>query len=122
MRLLNKNYLIRSKDRFKPFSYSHNAFINKDLITKIQKKTSLRISTLGPEGTSSEHASSYFLKLLNIKDTSNIITRPSFEDACDDVVSGITDMFVVANAYSKIDAFYMNQDLSLVPCNSYKFG
>lgn len=84
-----------------------NGFIRNKLIDLlIQRNFNIEISTLGPTGTSSENAANHFLNLLAIRNK-NIYLRETFEESMQDVYNKKSDLFIVANAYKKIDRFYM---------------
>jgi len=75
----------------------------------------LGIATLGPRGTSSEVAAYRVLGLCGeeIGDGGRVRLCPSFEEAGEAVVEGSETALVVANAYSEINALYMNPALFL---------
>lgn len=70
----------------------------------------LRVATLGPRGTSSELAASYVLGLFGeeMRSGGEVVLYPSFEEAGEAVLQGWETAVVVANAYSEVDALYMN--------------
>ncbi|MBD2806602.1 hypothetical protein ID852_18165 [Xenorhabdus sp. 42] len=70
------------------------------------------IATLGPEGTSSQSAAKYL---------SNLIEKPldihlfdTFELAFEYVKKNESCIFLVANAYQRVDNFYMNENTLLL--------
>ena len=69
------------------------------------------ISTLGPEGTSSQAAALYLSSLLSR--TFDIKLYGSFELAANHTESNNKSILLVANAYRDIDLFYMTPDLQL---------
>lgn len=73
----------------------------------------IRFATLGPPGTSSEYVT---LKLCNSMqaDYKKITLFNTYEDAFNAVKKGISDVVIVANAYSKINNFYMDSDIELL--------
>jgi ABC-type amino acid transport substrate-binding protein len=75
----------------------------------------LRVATLGPEGTSSELAARNLLELFGREAGSGDAVRlyPSYEEAAEAVLAGKETAVVVANAYAKINALYMNPALAL---------
>jgi len=103
-----------------------NGFISKDFIELLVRNSfKLQISTLGPEGTSSEYAADYFMKLLQIDSKEHLYLKPSFEDAMQDVLNLTADVMIVANAYQNIDRFYMKPELKLMSsfmCNTPPYG
>lgn len=103
-----------------------NGFITKDFIDLlVQNNFKLQISTLGPEGTSSEYASNFFLDLLQIDYKSKAYLKPSFEEAVLDVLNLNADIMVVANAYQNIDAIYMEPKMKVMSsfmCNTPPYG
>ena len=80
-------------------------------------RSSSQISTLGPSGTSSEHAARYFLKSFGTKsfgtDNCRILLYPSYRDAARSVSVGESEYLVVANAFHGINDFYMDPVLSV---------
>ena len=75
-------------------------------------RSSSQISTLGPSGTSSEHAARYFLKSFGT-DNCRILLYPSYRDAARSVSVGESEYLVVANAFHGINDFYMDPVLSV---------
>lgn len=72
------------------------------------------VTTLGPSGTSSEVAAHHVLELCGEgRDGGRVRLCPSFEEAGEVVVEGNETALVVANAYSEINALYMNPALFL---------
>jgi len=71
------------------------------------------IATLGPSGTSSEAAAEYLSKKLMNRSVS-VKLFDSFEKSCDYSASRDDCIFLVANAYSSINAFYMNPQVKLI--------
>jgi len=82
--------------------------INKNIIFE-----DLIITTLGPTGTSSEYVAKKILKYFKAKNK-KIILKPSFEEAFENVKNNKAHMSLVANAYSKIDNFYMDKELKIL--------
>lgn len=74
-----------------------------------------RMATLGPEGTSSELAARNLLELFGEGGSSGDAVRlyPSYEQAAEAVLAGREAAVVVANAYTRINALYMNPALTL---------
>jgi prephenate dehydratase len=75
----------------------------------------LRISSLGPAGTSSEQACRVLQGHLLRRghESARIDLCDQYEEAADRLVSGDCELAVVANAYSGIERFYMNPGLRL---------
>jgi len=73
----------------------------------------LRLATLGPEGTSSEQAGKYFLEQVEISDK-ELVLCTQYEQAADHVVAGTADLLLVANAYKGINDFYMSPALYFI--------
>ncbi|WP_139738302.1 prephenate dehydratase domain-containing protein [Actinomyces wuliandei] len=69
--------------------------------------SSIRVSTLGPSGTSSEQAAKHFLEHLGA-DNGQILLHLSYHDAAISVSNGEADYLVVANAFHGINDFYMD--------------
>jgi ABC-type amino acid transport substrate-binding protein len=70
----------------------------------------LWVATLGPRGTSSEIAASHVLALFDEEFGADgeVVLYPSFEEAGEAVLRGRATAVVVANAYSEVNALYMN--------------
>jgi bacilysin biosynthesis protein BacA len=66
----------------------------------------LRLATLGPEGTSSDQAAKYFLDHSEISEKALVLCA-QYEEAAEYVITGKADLLLVANAYKAIDNFYM---------------
>lgn len=79
------------------FYFSH-------LLSKIEQP---KIATLGPEGTSSETAADYLCLSFDIKDR-QICLFSTYEEAFASIVNKENDLFLVANAYDKVNTFYMS--------------
>ncbi len=82
----------------------------------INKKNIIKLVTLGPEGTSSERSAHYLGNLLI--DLKSIISFEihlcdTYEEASELILLDDFDGMVVANAYHKINEFYMNNKLKL---------
>ena len=72
-----------------------------------------QIATLGPSGTSSEASAKYLLS--SLKDQHGKYSLfPSYEDAYESLVSGASNVLLVANAYKGIDKFYMSKDIQFL--------
>jgi bacilysin biosynthesis protein BacA len=72
----------------------------------------LIIATLGPEDTSSDLCCQNFIKAI-LNGNAECILFPSYEAAAYSVESGKTDLLLVANAYHKINKFYISYKLEL---------
>lgn len=70
------------------------------------------IATLGPTATSSEAAAHHLLQSFGVRE-GQVNLQPTYEDALGEVVSDRSDMLLVANAYERIDAIYMANEVRL---------
>lgn len=70
------------------------------------------IATLGPEGSSSQCAAKYLSSLIG--EQLNILLFSTFEQASKHVESNDTCLLLVANAYQRVDNFYMNNQTLLL--------
>ena len=77
-----------------------------------KKQNHLVIATLGPEGTSSELCSSCFCKSV-LRTRAQCKLFLSYEEAAHSVEIGESDLLLVANAYHKINEFYISYSLEL---------
>lgn len=75
----------------------------------------IKIATLGPNGTSSEHAARSLLDYLG-GSANNIILNPSFEQSYQLCLVREDVLLLFANAYAKADVFYMSPDLEFLGC------
>lgn len=73
----------------------------------------LEIATLGPSGTSSEASAEYLLSSLKAEHGKYLLF-PSYEEAYESLVSGVSNVLLVANAYKGIDKFYMSKDIKFL--------
>jgi prephenate dehydratase len=73
----------------------------------------LEIATLGPTGTSSEASAEYLLSSLKAEHGKYSLF-PSYEEAYESLVSGVSNVLLVANAYKGIDKFYMSNDIQFL--------
>ncbi|HVB43985.1 MAG TPA: hypothetical protein VNF47_14955 [Streptosporangiaceae bacterium] len=83
------------------------------------------IATLGPEGTSSENAARYLWNSRGGGGDPVVLLYSTYEDAGDALREGIASHLVAANAYSAINAFYMDPGLSLAAafvCETPPYG
>lgn len=79
------------------------------------------VHTLGPQGTSSEYASQFFNKWMNKNHSQsfhNIHLNASYEEARNQIKDE-QGLLIVANAYPKINNFYMDTSLRLVATYLY---
>jgi bacilysin biosynthesis protein BacA len=102
-----------------PFSNPISDTTSNELIKTIRLLSSfakrnkqITIATLGPEGTSSDLCCSYFTKYI-LKTSVQCKLFESYEDAARTVMSGTSDLLLVANAYNKINEFYISCQLEL---------
>ncbi|OKP01097.1 hypothetical protein [Xenorhabdus eapokensis] len=70
------------------------------------------IATLGPEGTSSQSAAKYLTNLIG--GPLDILLFDTFELASEYVEKNESCIFLVANAYQRVDNFYMNKNTLLL--------
>jgi bacilysin biosynthesis protein BacA len=77
-----------------------------------KRNKQITIATLGPEGTSSDLCCSYFAKYI-LKACVQCELFASYEDAARSVKGGTSDLLLVANAYNKINEFYISSQLEL---------
>lgn len=80
----------------------------------------LPIHTLGQSGTSSEYVAHFFSDWVsvNYKSTHDIYLHDSYEQARNKVVDS-SGLLLVANAYSKVNNFYMDSRLKLISAFVY---
>ncbi|MDA7028428.1 hypothetical protein PJ311_17970 [Bacillus sp. CLL-7-23] len=71
------------------------------------------VATLGPSGTSSEAAADYLLSSVKGND-GKCSLFPSYEEAYQNITVGASNILLVANAYERIDMFYMSQDIQFL--------
>lgn len=65
------------------------------------------VATLGPEGSSSQYADQYLSRLIGA--LLEVLLFSTFEQASEHVESNESCLLLVANAYQKVDNFYMNE-------------
>lgn len=70
------------------------------------------IATLGPEGSSSQCAARYLSSLIG--EQLEILLFSTFEQASEHVEYNDTCLLLVANAYQRVDNFYMNNQTLLL--------
>lgn len=80
------------------------------LIQRIKIFSTIKIATLGPKGTSSEAATQYLISQLSDKRREYTLF-PTYEEAFEDLLSGHSNLLIVANAYKGIDKFYMSTEI-----------
>src|ERR1700678_1741015 len=83
------------------------------------------ISTLGPQGTSSENAARHLWETRGPKQDPSVQLYDTYEEAGQAVKTGIASHLVVANAYSRVNLFYMDPELSLTSaflCDTPPYG
>lgn len=86
---------------------------NQKFVSSLLFSEQLDIATLGPSGTSSEASSKYLLSLLKAEHGKYSLYS-SYEDAYESLVSGESNVLLVANAYKGIDKFYMSRDIQFL--------
>ncbi|MCX4546201.1 hypothetical protein [Streptomyces sp. NBC_01565] len=69
---------------------------------------SVKLGTLGPKGTSSEYIAQSMLHSIGDRDSFRIVLENTYEQCMDSLAGGQVDLALVAHAYPKINAFYMN--------------
>ncbi|MEV8527256.1 MULTISPECIES: hypothetical protein [unclassified Streptomyces] len=72
---------------------------------------SVRLGTLGPEGTSSEYIAQLLARTLGDRGGFQILLENTYEQCANSLTGGRVDLVLVAHAYPKINAFYMNPGL-----------
>ena len=70
------------------------------------------IATLGPEGSSSQCAAWYLSSLLGVQ--LEVLLFSTFEQVSEHVESNESCLLLVANAYQRVDDFYMNERMLLL--------
>lgn len=87
-----------------------------DLKRYVRSLSRLQIATLGPKGTSSEAAAQYVLAGIqeSAADSVGCALFATFEQAFEDMRRGASDLFLVANAYDKVNHFYMSAHAALL--------
>ncbi len=65
------------------------------------------VATLGPEGSSSQYAAQYLSRLIGVP--LEVLLFRTFEQASEHVESNESCLLLVANAYQRVDNFYMNE-------------
>ena len=85
--------------------------LNKSLL--LSKNQTLTIATLGPAGTSSQYVAKKLLYYFSLNST-NVKLYNTYEDSYKGILLGEADLLLVANAYSKIDNFYMDENIKLL--------
>jgi len=88
------------------------------------QRVTCRVATLGPAGTSSEYASLSFLeKFTTGAGECNLFH--SYEEAAESLSTGFSDLLLVANAYTRINEFYISDTLRLAAffvLNTHPYG
>lgn len=87
--------------------------LNQKIISSLNFLEKPKISTLGPSGTSSEASAKFLLSTLE-EDNGEYSLFPSYEEAFENLLSGESNILLVANAYRGIDKFYMSKDIQLL--------
>lgn len=82
------------------------------------KLTTAIIATLGPAGTSSEAAAADLRRRVGA--AAPAVLHDCYEDAAAAVMHGEADLLLVANAYAKINNFYMDPTLCLAAVFVYR--
>jgi hypothetical protein len=75
-------------------------------------RSDVGLTTLGPAGTSSEYAASAFYERNGCSGALSLV--PSYEQAAEAVISRQAEFLLVANAYDRINRFYINDSLVAV--------
>ncbi|XCS12940.1 hypothetical protein GBG21_09305 [Aeribacillus pallidus] len=83
---------------------------NQHFLSSLVFLEQLEIATLGPSGTSSEASAQYLLSSLK-NSHGKYSLFPTYEEAYENLVSGTSNILLVANAYKGIDKFYMSKDI-----------
>lgn len=82
-----------------------------DALVPADPAKSLKLGTLGPKGTSSEYIAESMVSCLGGRDSLRIVLESTYEQCVDSLAGGDIDLALVAHAYPKINAFYMNPRL-----------
>ncbi|AYV32743.1 bacilysin biosynthesis protein BacA [Streptomyces sp. CJ_13] len=69
---------------------------------------SVKLGTLGPKGTSSEYIAQSMVRSIGDRDALRIVLESTYEQCMTALADGQVDLALVAHAYPKINAFYMN--------------
>lgn len=86
---------------------------NQHFLSSLVFLEQLEIATLGPSGTSSEASAQYLLSSLK-NSHGKYSLFPTYEEAYENLVSGTSNILLVANAYKGIDKFYMSKDIQFL--------
>lgn len=79
-----------------------------------EQKSTIQIGTLGPSGTSSEAAASYFIQSdEKYYKNHSIALLDSFQLVLHELIHGELSMAIVPHAYSGINLFYINPKVTL---------
>ncbi|MFD3557055.1 hypothetical protein [Streptomyces goshikiensis] len=68
----------------------------------------MKLGTLGPKGTSSEYIAQSMAHSIGDRDALRIVLESTYEQCMTALTDGQVDLALVAHAYPKINAFYMN--------------
>ncbi|MFG2747876.1 type 2 periplasmic-binding domain-containing protein [Streptomyces xanthophaeus] len=82
-----------------------------DALVPADPEKSLRLGTLGPRGTSSEYIAQSMSSILRDRGPFEIVLNDTYEGCMEALSKGQVDLALVAHAYQKINAFYMNPRL-----------
>ncbi|MFI1281298.1 hypothetical protein ACH4U5_11165 [Streptomyces sp. NPDC020858] len=82
-----------------------------DALVPADPEKSLRLATLGPRGTSSEYVAQSMSRILRDRGPLQIVLEDTYEACMEALSEGQVDLALVAHAYQKINAFYMNPRL-----------
>lgn len=74
----------------------------------IENLSQVYVATLGPAGTSSELATSHLLSSILRKQDAKFSLFSSYEESFDSLLKRDNNLLVVANAYERVDKFYMS--------------
>ncbi|MFE9534792.1 hypothetical protein [Streptomyces sp. NPDC006691] len=79
-----------------------------DALVAAESMRSVKLVTLGPRGTSSEYIAESVAHSLGERSAFRIFLENTYELCLDALTDGQVDLALVAHAYPKINAFYMN--------------
>ncbi|KOU66930.1 hypothetical protein ADK55_04990 [Streptomyces sp. WM4235] len=79
-----------------------------DTLIPADSGRTVKLGTLGPSGTSSEYIAQSMVRTLGNRDCFSIVLENTYEQCMDALATGQVDLALVAHAYPKINAFYMN--------------
>ncbi|MFK0259470.1 hypothetical protein [Streptomyces sp. NPDC090445] len=82
-----------------------------DALIPADPEKSVKLGTLGPRGTSSEYIAQSMSHSLGDRGSLRIVLKDTYEGCMEALSEGQVDLALVAHAYPRINAFYMNPRL-----------